>query len=60
MGNYIVVGDAQGYLHWLDKRDGHFAAREFAGTSIYAAPIVENNMVYTLTANGYLVAYNIG
>ena len=27
MGNYIVVGDAEGYLHWMSKRDGHFAAR---------------------------------
>lgn len=26
-GNYIVVGDYQGYLHWLSKEDGHIAGR---------------------------------
>lgn len=26
-GNYIVVGDYDGYLHWLSKEDGHLAAR---------------------------------
>lgn len=26
-GNYIVVGDYEGYLHWLNKEDGHLAGR---------------------------------
>lgn len=26
-GNYIVVGDYEGYLHWLSKEDGHLAGR---------------------------------
>jgi outer membrane protein assembly factor BamB len=59
MGNYVVVGDAEGYLHWLGKRDGHFAGREFAGNTIMAAPIVENNVLYALTSNGSLVAYTL-
>lgn len=59
MGNYVVVGDAQGFLHWLDKRDGHFAGRIFAGSAIYSAPIVENNVLYALTNNGYLIAYTL-
>jgi outer membrane protein assembly factor BamB len=29
VGNYIVVGDFEGYLHVLDKRDGRFVARYF-------------------------------
>ena len=29
-GNAIVVGDFEGYLHWLDPDDGHFVAREHA------------------------------
>jgi len=59
MGNYIVIGDAEGYLHWLGKRDGHFAARVHLGSAIYTAPIVENNIIYTLTNNGYLAAYTL-
>lgn len=59
MSNYVVVGDAQGYLHWLSKQDGHFAGREYAGGAIYAAPIAENNVLYVLTNNGYLRAYTL-
>lgn len=58
-GKYVVLGDAQGYVHWLDKKDGHFAAREFAGSAIYAAPLVENGIVYLYTKNGNLLAYSL-
>jgi outer membrane protein assembly factor BamB len=59
MGNYVVVGDAEGYLHWLSKTDGHFAARVSLGSAIYASPIVKNNVLYALSNNGYLVAYTL-
>lgn len=57
MNDYVVVGDGQGYLHWLSKRDGHFVARLKVGPAVYAAPIAENNVLYTLTNNGNLSAY---
>lgn len=57
MGNYVVVGDAEGYLHWLSTTDGHFAGRVSLGSAIYAAPLVNNNVLYALTNNGYLAAY---
>lgn len=59
MNQYIVVGDAEGYLHWLSKRDGHFAARTQVGNSILATPIVDNNILYVLTSDGLLAAYSI-
>lgn len=59
MGKYVVVGDAEGYLHWLDKTDGHFAARVSLGSAIYAAPLVENGVLYAQTSSGYLAAYTI-
>ena len=59
-GSYIVVGDAQGYLHWLDKRDGHFAAREYLGAAIFAKPLVDNRVLYVLANNGTLAAYQLG
>lgn len=59
MGNYIVVGDGQGYLHWLDKRDGHFAGRIKIGSKVFATPIVENNVLYALNNRGYLAAYTL-
>lgn len=57
MGDYIVVGDAEGYLHWLNKNDGHLAAREKVGPALYATPMVENNVLYAFAGNGYLMAY---
>ncbi|RDI44803.1 outer membrane protein assembly factor BamB [Aquicella lusitana] len=56
--NYIIVGDSKGFLHWLDKRDGRFVARDYVG-AMNAAPIVENNVLYVLTNSGYLVAYTL-
>lgn len=61
MGNYIVVGDGEGYLHWLSKQDGHIVARIRVNSSaIMATPIVYNNILYVLTKNGHLAAYSIG
>lgn len=59
MGRYVVVGDEEGYIHWMSKRDGHFAGRVYIGASIFAPPLVENNVLYACTKNGYLVAYKI-
>lgn len=60
IGNYIVVGDAEGYVHWLNKTDGHFAARDYVGNKIFATPLVENGIVYILTSSGSLTAYKLG
>lgn len=59
MGQYVVVGDAQGYLHWLAKSDGHFAARVSTGSAFNSAPIVENNVLYAVTNKGDLFAYTL-
>jgi outer membrane protein assembly factor BamB len=58
MGNYVIVADGEGYLHWLSKQDGHFVSRNRVnGFSILAAPVVSNNIVYVLTKDGRLSAY---
>ncbi len=60
MGHYIVVGDSEGYLHWLNKEDGHLVARARVNRSgILATPVVENNIVYILTKDGHLAAYKL-
>ncbi len=59
MGRYVAVGDAEGYLHWLGRTDGHFVAREKVGAGMYSAPIVENSVLYALTNSGTLVAYRL-
>lgn len=60
MGNYVVVGDGEGYLHWLSKQDGHFIARINVDSSgILATPIVDHNILYVVTRDGHLAAYTI-
>lgn len=60
MGNYIVVGDSEGYLHWLSKEDGHISGRTRVNSSaIIAPPVVFDNTVYVVTTNGNLAAYTM-
>ncbi len=60
IGDYVVVGDAEGYLHWMSKQDGHFVARTYVNSSgILATPIVDNNILYVYTNDGHLAAYSV-
>lgn len=60
MGNYIVVGDGEGYLHWLSRQDGHFVARvRIASSAILATPVVDCGIVYVTTKDGRLQAYRL-
>jgi len=59
-GDYLVVGDAQGYVHWLRREDGAFAARLRVDSSgIIAAPIATRDAVYIYGAGGELAALTI-
>jgi outer membrane protein assembly factor BamB len=60
-GNFVVVGDKEGYLHWLDTSIGSFVARERAGKKGFAAaPLTVGTTLYVLTHGGDLVAYRAG
>lgn len=56
-GQTIVVGDGEGYLHWLNKRDGHVAARVHVGSSLRANPLTQGSSVFALTDSGNLMSY---
>ncbi len=45
----IVVGDSQGYLHWLDKDTGDFVAQQFVNDSGFAVGPVELDDGYLIT-----------
>lgn len=61
MGNFVVVGDYDGYLHWIDASNGQFAARDKAGgDGFVSAPLVAGNRLYVLTRDGNLSAYTAG
>lgn len=53
--NYIVVGDSEGYLHWLDPFSGDFVAQQKLDDSgIAVAPIALDDGYLTMTRNGKL------
>ena len=50
----VVVGDAEGYLHWMARSDGHFQARTRLSDAIRIAPLVANGRLYAYTRKGRL------
>ena len=60
-GNYVVVGDKEGYLHWIDTQIGSFVARnKVSSKGFAAAPFSVGTTLYVLTHGGNLIAYRAG
>lgn len=58
VGDYLVVGDLEGYLHWISRADGQFAARARVDESrLIATPVVEGGMLYAYSTEGTLAAF---
>ena len=54
---YIVVGDEEGYLHWLDRLTGQFVAQQDLDEGgLYKEPIATATHLYLQTRNGELIA----
>jgi len=59
-GDYIAVGDKEGYLHLLSQTDGHFVARQkIDGSGLRARPLVAGDTLYVYGNGGKLVALKI-
>ena len=60
-GDAIVVGDFEGFVHWLSITDGKFAARtQLSKDPIEAAPIVVGDIVYVMDVEGEIGAFRVG
>ena len=57
LGGYAVVGDYDGYLHWLRLDNGEFAARVRVGDAVRAAPVVADGILVVQDIGGGLSAY---
>jgi outer membrane protein assembly factor BamB len=56
----IVVGDFEGYTHWLDPKDGRLVARIRAGSDpIKVAPLAGDDSLYVLNAAGRITALGV-
>jgi outer membrane protein assembly factor BamB len=60
-GRFVVVGDFQGYVHFLSREDGAFAARIATdGSAIGAPPVaLDNESVLVQTRNGGVFAISV-
>lgn len=59
-GDFAVVGDAEGYLHWLRMDNGDLGARVRLGRDpIRAAPAVVDGILVVQTSGGELGAYRL-
>src|SRR5690606_33214135 len=59
-GAYAVVGDVEGYLHWMRLSDGEFAARTRAGRAAIAGhPVVADGLLVVQNVDGDLSAWRI-
>jgi len=57
LGESVVVGDAQGNLHWLSTEKGEFQARVKAGGPLSSAPLVVDDMLIVQTDKGGIEAW---
>ncbi len=56
-GDYVVAADFEGYLHWMDVKDGHFVFRQQIDSGgITGAPIVKGQQLFVQGRGGKLVA----
>lgn len=59
-GDYAVVGDYEGYLHWLKLTDGALAARVRVGRdALRATPVVSDGVLVVQDIDGELSAYRV-
>lgn len=57
-GDSLVVGDFEGYLHWLDKATGNIVARQKTdGERITNAAVSDNERVFVQTDSGKLLVF---
>lgn len=57
---YVVAGDFEGYLHWMDRQTGDFVARvKVDGDGLRAPVVIADSVVYVQSNDGTLAAYQV-
>lgn len=58
LGGSLVVGDFEGYLHFISQVDGHLVAREYVDSSGFRGPLlVDGNRLFAYANDGTLAVY---
>lgn len=54
---FVVVGDNDGYLHWMSENDGAFVGQNLVDSKgIEATPVAKDHIVYVLGRSGKVAA----
>lgn len=54
---YLLVGDFEGYVHWLDAANGEILGRvQVDGEGVFVRPVIADDAVYVLGSGGVLAA----
>jgi len=57
-GDYVVVADLDGYVHYFDRATGDLAGRaKTSGDRVTNAPLAVGDVVYVITDKGEIVAF---
>lgn len=60
VGDYVVVGDLEGYVHWMSRQDGRFVARtRVARAAIRSKPLVKDDLIFIAAIDGTLTAIRV-
>ncbi|WP_019675667.1 outer membrane protein assembly factor BamB [Arsukibacterium perlucidum] len=58
--DYLVVGDAKGNLHWLNRDNGDFVARQsMDGSGFYREAVATDDYILVTSRNGELVLLQV-
>jgi outer membrane protein assembly factor BamB len=61
VGDYVIVGDFEGYVHWMASADGHFVARTRVDSDgILVQPLVVDGRAYVLGNGGEIAVLEPG
>ena len=58
-GDYALVGDYEGVVHWIRLNDGAFAARSKVGSAVTGKPVVADNIAVVQSVDGKVTAFSL-
>jgi len=60
VGDYVIAGDFEGYVHWMSRADGRFVTRvRITDDAIRSKPVVKDDLVFVTASDGTLTAFRI-
>jgi outer membrane protein assembly factor BamB len=59
LGEYLVVADLQGVVHWLNASDGRFVSRVKVGARVSMAPVASGPLALVTDDKGDVTAFRV-